>query len=39
MDSDEFAEKVKAKLMPSIERLMREIMKHEAVLFQLGLFS
>ena len=29
MDSDEFAEKVKAKLMPSIERMMREIIKQE----------
>ena len=29
MDSDELAEKVKAKLMPSIERMMREIIKQE----------
>ena len=29
MDSVEFAEKVKAKLMPSIERMMREIIKQE----------
>ena len=29
MDRDEFAEKVKAKLMPSIERMMREIIKQE----------
>ena len=29
MDSDELDEKVKAKLMPSIERMMREIIKQE----------
>ena len=29
MDSDELAENVKANLMPSIERMMREIIKQE----------
>ena len=29
IDSDDFAKKVKAKLMPSIERIIRDVIKQE----------